>query len=123
LSRPHNVLVVEDDALLAMELDMVLSDLGVGLIGPARSVADGLAAIAARTVDGAILDISLDRESSEPIADCLQSAGIPFFYLTGHSARHLPAKHRDRPLVGKPFDEPALIREIRSMLRAPARMP
>lgn len=112
------VLVVEDDALLGMELQLVLSDLGIAVVGPARSVAESLAALEEGSVDAAVLDANLDRESSEPVADRLAAIDVPFLYLSGHDPTGLPARHRHRPLVAKPFSEPELLDRIRSMVAA-----
>ncbi len=111
------VLIVEDDGLLAMELDMVLSDSGAVVIGPARTVAESLAAIEEQ-VDFAVLDVNLGRESSGPVADRLEADGTPFLYLSGHDATKLPERHRTRPLVGKPFAERELLALIEVLLDA-----
>lgn len=109
------VLILEDDGLLAMELDVVLQDYGAVVVGPMYTVAETLAALANGPVDAAVLDVNLGQESSEPVADRLADAGTPFLYLSGHDAGRLPERHRDRPLVAKPFVERDLLARLNAL--------
>jgi DNA-binding response OmpR family regulator len=77
---PLKILVVEDEPIIGLELEYLLCNAGFTVLGPAPSVA------AARPfvpeADGAVLDISLGRETSEDIALALSERGIPFVVLT-----------------------------------------
>ena len=110
------ILVVEDDGLLAMELDLVLGDNGAVVVGPTHTVAESLAILADNAVDAAVLDVNLGSESSEPVADRLSETGTPFLYLSGHDAKRLPERHRERPLVSKPFLEHELLGTLTELL-------
>ncbi|GAB5374189.1 MAG: response regulator [Acuticoccus sp.] len=114
----RRVLIVEDDAFLAMDLEMMLGDAGYGVAGPARTAAEGLAAIDEGGIDAALIDLNLGEGDSEAIADRLAAEGIPFAYVTGHAADALPAAHRQRPLLSKPVGEPALRQTLDTMIRA-----
>ena len=103
------VLVVEDDAFIAMDLELALMSSGYDVAGPAKSVADGLAVLASETVDGALVDLNLGEERSDALADRLASDCIPFLFLTGYSSEALPPAHRDRPIHSKPFKEKELL--------------
>lgn len=101
---PKSVLIVEDEPLIAMMLEDFLDVLGHRCAGTAESVADGLAAVAAGGVDAAILDLNLrGGEQSTPVADALAARGIPFLFATGGSGDAIPAAHRNRPTLPKPF--------------------
>jgi CheY-like chemotaxis protein len=98
----RRVLVVEDNALIALELESTLLDRGVTVVGPFASVAAALPSVG-NGLDGAVLDINLGDEDVFPVADALTDAGIPFLFLTGHSDSKLPGRHRARPVLRKPY--------------------
>jgi CheY-like chemotaxis protein len=99
------VLIVEDDALAAEALQMSLEDAGYGTVAPADSVATALRTIERHEVDAALLDIHLGSELVYPVADELASRGVPFVFVTSYRRADIPARHRDRPLVAKPFHD------------------
>ncbi len=83
LSAPLRVLVVEDSALIAMDLEAILAAAGHTVIGPATSVAEALPLAAGDHVDVALLDVDLDGELVTPVAETLRARGIPFAFSTG----------------------------------------
>ena len=99
------ILVVDDDSLLALDLEVFLEDEGSVVVGPAPSVAAALALIAAEPPDAAILDIDLGGQTSEPIADELAARGVGFLFISGHSKAKLPAAHSHCQLLPKPWTE------------------
>ena len=98
----RRVLIVEDDALIGLELEQTLQDRGVTVVGPFASV-DGALRFAGDGLDAAVLDINLGGEDVFPVADALSKGGIPFMFLTGHSDSTLPARHQGRPIMRKPY--------------------
>ncbi|MDF7774468.1 response regulator [Sphingomonas sp. AOB5] len=101
---PHNILIVEDEPLIAMMLEDFLEMLDRQLAGSADNVAAALDLIAAGGIDAAILDVNLrGGEQSWPIADKLAELGIPFVLATGGSGDSVAEAHRDRPVLSKPF--------------------
>jgi CheY-like chemotaxis protein len=85
---------------------------------PVPSVAAAVARITAETVDGALLDVNLGRETVYPLADRLRERGVPYVFLTGYGAEILPEHHRDRRVVSKPFDPQQVLKTLmRSMQR------
>jgi PAS domain S-box-containing protein len=80
----QRVLVVEDEALVAMELTRILTDAGAQVIGPAGDIANALALIEAGGIDRALLDINLAGRLVTPVAAALTRKAIPFVYLTGY---------------------------------------
>src|SRR5262245_46391577 len=114
----RRVLVVEDDALIALELEQTLQDRGVTVVGPFGSV-DNALPFAGNGLDGAVLDINLGDEDVFPVADALSDAGTPFMFLTGHSDSRLPARHQGRPVMRKPYS-PGRLTEVLSALMVKA---
>ncbi|MBO9707767.1 MAG: PAS domain-containing protein [Caulobacter sp.] len=82
--RDQRVLVVEDEALVAMELAQILTAAGAQVIGPTGDVDNALALVEAGGIDRALLDINLAGRMVTPVAAALTVRSIPFVYLTGY---------------------------------------
>jgi len=109
----RRILVVEDEALVAMLVEDALLDAGATVIGPAATVAEALALIEREVVGAAVLDLNLAGEPSTPIADALTLRGVPFVVATGYGAEGLPEGHAEVPVLAKPYDPD----ELTSMLQ------
>src|SRR2546423_8376010 len=83
---PADVLIVEDDPIIAIDFEDRLLGFGVTHVRSAGSVAQALAAIAARPPDFALLDVELSREKSFAVAERLAALKIPFVFITGYGA-------------------------------------
>ncbi|GEO42253.1 response regulator [Skermanella aerolata] len=103
LSETPTILVVEDEPLVAMVLESIIEDMGASLVGPAASVEKALALIEAGGFTGALLDVNLRGERVDAVADALAAKGLPFVFTTGHGIDGIPAAHRHRPMLSKPF--------------------
>ena len=100
----RRVLLVEDEALIAMNVADMLDTLGCTVVGPASRVGEAVTAIDTNgDIDAAVLDVNLDGEPSFRVADALVERGIPFLFATGYGARGLRNDLRDRPVLQKPF--------------------
>jgi two-component sensor histidine kinase/CheY-like chemotaxis protein len=110
------VLVVEDEALIAMEIAATLSDAGFEVLGPASSVAQALALIESTGCHAAVLDTNLGAETSEPVALRLRSTKTQFVTVSGYSREQLPVGLRDAPLLNKPLRSEQLVAAIRRCL-------
>jgi len=115
-SRPHSVLIVEDDALLGMAMGVCVEDAGYALAGLARSVEAALVTLTHETVDAALLDINLQGELVYPVANALADRGVPFVFVTAHPSTDIPEKHRHRPVVPKPYYDAAICAALASVL-------
>jgi hypothetical protein len=82
----RKILVVEDEAPIALSLASGVSQAGGTVIGPVATVAGAFAAMADHTLDGALLDIRLRNETSFALADVLAVLGIPFIFVSGLSS-------------------------------------
>ena len=106
---PDDVLIVEDDPIIALDIEDTILGFGVKTIRTAGSVAKALEMIADRAPDFALLDVGLVREKSFAIAERLDALKIPFAFVTGYGADvRLPPAFADRPRLPKPFTTDAL---------------
>ena len=114
--RDLRVLVLEDQFLIAIEIEGMLARLGCMVVGPASTVARALSLLARDRVDFAILDVNLGRERSTPVADVLLARGVPFALSTGYDGSQLAEEaFRDAQHLGKPIDFPRLAETIRRL--------
>jgi CheY-like chemotaxis protein len=99
------VLVVEDEAMVAMLIEDFLTDLGCVVVGVAGTLASGLklARDTSIAIDGAMLDINLGGEKVFPIADVLADRGIPFVFATGYGPEGLAPRFAGHSVITKPF--------------------
>nr|WP_157043733.1 response regulator [Nitrobacter hamburgensis] len=101
---PGDVLIVEDDAIIALDFEQTVTEFGVTSVRIASNVAQALAMIAERAPDFALLDIGLFEEKSFAVAKRLAALKTPFAFVTGYSGeRAFPAEYSDRPKLSKPF--------------------
>ncbi|WP_137125139.1 response regulator [Roseomonas sp. HF4] len=114
----RRILVVEDEALVAMLVEDALLDGGFAMIGPARSVAQAMASLDEETPDAVVLDLNLGGETSIGVADALMTRGIPFVVATGYGAAGLPESHRHVPVLPKPYDPADLIAILEKLCRS-----
>jgi CheY-like chemotaxis protein len=106
---PDDVLVVEDDPLIALDFEDTILGFGVTTVRTAATVATALDMIADRAPDFALLDVGLVHEKSFAIAERLDALKIPFAFVTGYSADvRLPPAFADRPRLPKPYSSDAL---------------
>ena len=98
------ILVIEDEALVALQLQADLESVGHTVVGPARSLQAGLSLAKDETIDLALVDVSLGRDTSAPIADELIARKVPFAFVTGYSdTAVLPEHLRKMPRLSKPY--------------------
>ncbi len=100
----RRILIVEDEALVAMLVEDALLDAGAEVIGPVATVAEAMALLETATLDAAVLDLNLAGETSTPVADALATRGVPFVVATGYGAEGLPPGHSAVPVLAKPYD-------------------
>lgn len=114
-ASPPRILVVEDEAIVAMALEDMLLSLGYQVVGPAARLADALALAEASEMDGAILDVNLDGQLSHEVADRLRARGVPVLFATGYG-HGLSASHADTPVLTKPYRIDDLERALEQLL-------
>ena len=101
--KGKKVLLVEDESLITMLLEDILSDYGCEIVGPAMNIRQAMTLARAEHIDAAVLDVNLGGDSSFPVAALLRERGIPLCFSSGYGASGLPDEWRDRPTLPKPF--------------------
>jgi PAS domain S-box-containing protein len=114
-TRPR-IFVVEDEALVAIEIAQMLKEAGFEVVGPARTVNQALQLVNESGCDAAILDINLGSETSEPVALRLRERGSPFVTVSGYSREQLPPAFDGIRLLAKPVRPQLLIAELRKCI-------
>jgi CheY-like chemotaxis protein len=109
---PDDVLIVEDDPIIALDFEDTILGFGVKTVRSAGNVAAALDLIAQRVPDFALLDVGLVREQSFEIADKLTELKIPFAFVTGYGADRVPPALADRPRLPKPCSSEALLKVL-----------
>jgi CheY-like chemotaxis protein len=105
------ILVVEDEFLIALDIERVLEGAGATDIVSVHRSRDALGALQGEPFHLAVLDYRLDGETSLSIAERLDEVGVPFVFLTGGMAPTAPTRY-PAPFVSKPFDTTALLKAI-----------
>ena len=106
------VLVVEDDYFIAIEMCRALREGGADVIGPARDLETGLAAVRSERIDCAVLDVNLRGRMVFQLASELRARDIPTIFATGYDASMIPAELADVLRLEKPVDMNALCRAV-----------
>ncbi len=111
------ILVVEDEVLLAIELEEALREAGFEVLGPAGSVSQALNLLGVSRPDAAVLDVTLNGKKVTPVAMLLNSLGVPFVLASASDEREL-AGHQvlaGAQNLGKPTDLQRLVVVCRSL--------
>ena len=109
------VLVVEDESLVAMDIEDAIGGLGHDVVGPIAELHEALAAAADGALCCAILDINIRGGLSYPVADILLERGVPVLLLSGYYEATLPERLHGVTLLAKPFTGEQLETEIRNL--------
>ena len=111
--RRLRILIVEDEMLVAMNIEDMLLDLGHEVAGLASRLEPALALAAEGQFDIAMLDVNLAGQQSFPVAAILASRGIPFLFATGYGAKGVAEEYRSYPVLQKPFSAHDLEQALR----------
>jgi PAS domain S-box-containing protein len=111
------VLIVEDAVLLALELEMGLSDAGAEIIGPAYELEEAMALLD-QPIDAAVLDANLNGHSVTPVAEALAARKIPFVFATGYGEAGGGPGGFDAPVIRKPYDVTQVAAAVAELLRS-----
>ena len=113
------ILLVEDEWLIGEYLADYLSEAGYDVQGPFPDVNKTLAFLSANIVDIGVLDVSLGKEKSFPIAEMLIQHAVPFLFLSGYVETDLPEAMRNVQLLAKPVQPAQLAAALSEMIAAP----
>jgi two-component SAPR family response regulator len=105
----RRALVVEDQFLIALDMEVMLRALGAPAVDLVAGIADALAVIERAPPDFAIVDLNLGKETMAlPIAEALHLRAIPFVFVTAYDDPAMPAAMRTAPIIRKPVPFDAL---------------
>ena len=96
------VLIVEDEAVIAMLVEDMVSDFGSEVVGPIAKITEALRLARDAELDAAILDINVGGAVIFPVADALRTQGIPFVFATDMEPWGLVASFGEEPSFAKP---------------------
>lgn len=112
------ILLVEDEFIIAALAADMLVDLGATVVGPAATVAEGLALAETASIDAAVLDVNMYGERVGPVAAALRARGIPFIFATGYG-ENAQGSPQEAPILDKPYSQERLGATLARVLRGP----
>lgn len=115
-----HILVVEDEMMILMMIEDMLTDFGYRVVYSASTVDQALALIEAHHIDAATLDVNLHGVDSYSIADVLDARNVPFAFVTGYGSYGLRKDYHLRPTLKKPFLRQDLEGMLERLLSEPA---
>ena len=111
-------MIVEDELLIALELQSIVEQLGGTVVGPAGSVAGALQLLSETTPNAALLDVTLRDGRVTPVAQACRDRSIPFALVTGYGRLELEEPLlQSAPRVRKPFDSRAIHKVLAIVLK------
>ena len=115
--RSSKALIAEDDTLLSLAIEDELKGLGFSQVFHAARVGDALAIIERDKPDVAILDVNLDGDQVFPVAEKLDEAKVPFFFITAYPPETIPEEWAERVVLQKPVHPPRLRASVMAALK------
>ncbi|HEY4040797.1 MAG TPA: response regulator [Rhodopila sp.] len=103
--HPPRILVVDDEAMIALLLEDILVACGCQVVGPATNVATAMSLIQAgndRAIDGAFLDVNLRGELIYPVVDVLVARDVPVVFVSGYAGCEIDPRYAAIPALAKP---------------------
>lgn len=115
--RGARVLVVEDDAILLMDMEMILRDAGAEIVGSCRTIMDALTTVRKQPLSIAVLDVRIGGETIAPVARLLCKHGTPFVFYTGQVGKDPAlAEWAGSRIVAKPAPGRTIIEAVAETL-------
>lgn len=111
------VLVVEDQAPIALQLEDMLVESECEVVGPASRVGQALRLLSDNTVDAAVLDLNVAGELVYPVADALEARGLPYVFATGYDPSDVADRYGHHRVLQKPFSRRVFLQAIRDTVR------
>jgi DNA-binding NtrC family response regulator len=117
LLRGTRILVVEDNAFLAMTTEEILRDAGAEVVGPVGTLQEAEKLAAHEKLSAAILDIRLDADEVWPVADILAERLVPFVFCSGHFDHDtLPGRWSGYPILAKPARAHRMVESLATVI-------
>ena len=112
------ILLVEDEIMVGIFMQELLRDIGFDVTQPQVRLEDAMALAQAENFDCAVLDMNLNGQIVYPLADLLQSKGVPFLFLTGYSSDGIESRFENIQVLQKPVAQEALEDALAGLLSA-----
>jgi DNA-binding NarL/FixJ family response regulator len=116
----RRVLLVEDEFLVAMDVESMLERAGCAAIGPAARLEQAMTLARGEAIDAAVLDVNLNGTPVFPVAKALSERGIPFLFTTGCDGASIPPAFQAVPRLQEPFGEDDLIHGLKAVMNGRA---
>ena len=113
------ILIIEDEPLVAMDIESELTAAGCEVVGPAGSLKSAKRLIEDAAFDAALVDANLAGHPVDELAAALTKKAIPFAFATGYGREALPLAFREAPLLAKPFTREQLLGIVEVLLNGP----
>jgi CheY-like chemotaxis protein len=110
------VLIVEDELMIRMLLEGMLTDLGHIVAAEAGGLDEAISLAKQAEFDVAVLDVNLNGTPVTPVVEILLQRGVPFIFASGYGQRGLPEAYRTAPVLQKPFQADALQEAIEAVV-------
>jgi DNA-binding response OmpR family regulator len=114
--RQASIFLVEDEALILMMLAEMIGELGHRVVAEAGNIQDAQVLAETAIFDLAILDINIDGSSIVPVAEIIDSRGLPFLFISGYGSAARPDAFIERPALEKPVSISILGETINAIL-------
>lgn len=114
--QDRGVLIVEDESMIAMLLEDMVTELGHRVVATAATLEQAIQAVTSPEIDFAILDVNLGGTMSLPVAQMLRDRKVPFVFATGFGSLGLAPEWRQTPTLQKPFRARELDRIMHEVL-------
>ncbi len=115
-TRSITALLVEDNPMIAMDIEDILLADGIEKVRLATTLEDADHHLT-ETIDIAVLDFTLGSQTTENLALRLQALGIPFLFVSGFAEKlSLQKALKDTPIVVKPFQPEDLMAAVNALL-------
>ncbi|HEV2543768.1 MAG TPA: response regulator [Methylobacterium sp.] len=112
----RRILVVEDEYLIAIEMERWLQEAGAEVAGPVSDTERALALIETEALDAAVLDVHLNGEPAYVVADRLTERGVPYLFATGEVRIAEGSDYRSHAVLGKPILDEELLRAVSRLI-------
>jgi CheY-like chemotaxis protein len=115
VAASKRVLIVEDELMIRMLLEGMLTDLGHSVAAEAGGLDEAISLAKQAEFDLAVLDVNLNGTPVTPVVEILVARGVPFIFASGYGQRGLPEAYRAAPILQKPFQADALEEAIQAV--------
>ena len=111
------VLILEDEVLVSIVIEDLVRDMGASDVLVLSDAGRALELVEKSPPDLAVLDVHLGGCTSFLVADALEARGIPFMFSSAMGVVAVEERHRERPLLGKPFSDEELRAQVLNLVR------